>query len=183
MKFRFYFFLAVFTAMILGCSSSKPKATASQIQHLDRLVAEKSMRFKGDWAIPLATNSLNQLSNAGLIPPGSNSSRINLIGNFNFLEIKGDSVIAQLPYYGERQIAGGYGQQNVGIEFKGLAKKFVVEKDERSMGYTINFTVSEDSEVYDIAMRIFPNLKTNININSTQRLTIGYQGVTAMGDD
>ncbi len=176
MKIRVLFYIPFLAAILLGCASSKSKPTTEQIQKLETLVQGKLLKFEGEWAMPLTTNSLNQLANAGLLQPGNNASRISLIGNYNFLEVKGDSVSAQLPYYGERQMAGGYNQRNVGVEFNGLAKNFTVEKDTKTQGYQIDFTISKNTEVYDVSMKIFPNLNTYVNINSSQRLTIGYDG-------
>ena len=53
------------------------------------------------------------------------------MGTNNFLEVKGDSVSADLPYYGERQIAGSYNNRDVGVQFEGLAKDFELSYNDK----------------------------------------------------
>ena len=160
----------------LSCASSKQKATPEQIQVLTDLVENQSMEFVADWAFPLATNSLNQLSNAGLLQPGSTAGRINLIGNVNYLKIKNDSISAYLPYFGERQFGGAYNNDNTGIRFNSVPDNLTITKDEKSNGYSIAFDITRDTESFQVFLRLFPNKKGALNINSNQRHSIAYQG-------
>lgn len=159
-----------------SCKSGAESFTAAEMNELDELIKSKAIEFEADWAIPFATNSLNQISNANLLPPGSSASRINLNGNPNFLKIKGDSVSAYLPYYGERQFGVVYNNSNVGIQFNGILEDYEVEKDEEKQSYKIRFKVSATSDYYNVFITVFPNLRTYIDINSNQRLIISYQG-------
>ena len=108
MKVRIPLYIFIITVALYGCSTAKQATTAVQLDQLDQLVAARSFTFTADWSMPLATNSLNQLANAGLLPMGNNASQINLLGNPNHLTFKKDSVMADLPYYGERQFGAGY---------------------------------------------------------------------------
>ena len=126
--------------------------------------------------MPLTTNSLNQISNAGLLPPGSVANRINLIGNANYLRIKGDSISAFLPYFGERQLAGGYNNNNVGIQFNGIPKEYSVTKDEKKQQHNIRFNINNNTENFQVYITVFPNMTATMNINSSHRFAISYSG-------
>ncbi|MDT0607584.1 DUF4251 domain-containing protein [Croceitalea rosinachiae] len=163
--------------VISACSSSKPSYNTEQLEALDRLVESGSFLFEAEFANPLATRSMNAVSNAGLLPPGSAVNRINLMGTNNFLEIKGDSVSANLPYYGERQMPGAYNNSNVGIQFDGVAKDFKIYFNEKKGVYELQFKASNNTEVFDINAVLFVNNTVSLYVNSSERLTINYQGV------
>ncbi|APQ19067.1 DUF4251 domain-containing protein [Maribacter hydrothermalis] len=159
--------------IILGCSSTK--TTIADNHPIHSLVSSKSYQFTADWANPMVTQSLTAISNSGLIPPGSNISRINLAGNSNYLKMDEDSISAILPYYGERQSGGGYGASS-GIEFNGIPKDYQQIFDIKSSTYSINFTINNSIEQYFIRMTIFPNKSTTVTVNSNNRNSIRYDG-------
>ncbi|MBC29975.1 MAG: hypothetical protein CMH48_03935 [Muricauda sp.] len=177
MRTLFKFLFVLLLVSVVGCgTSSIPKASPEQLAELENLVENKKIFFEAEWAMPLTTNSLNQISNAGLLPPGSTANQINLIGNNNFLKIDGDSVSAYLPYYGERQMGGGYGQTNTGIKFEGGPTDFEISKDDKKNTYSIKFDVNDRSEAFQVNMTLFPNMTASVNINSNERFSIRYQG-------
>ena len=159
-----------------ACATSKVKYTTAELDALHNLVASNSFRIESDYAYPLATAALNSLSNAGLFLPGDTASRINLQGKSNFLTISGDSIQAQLPYYGELRIARSYGNSDVGITIENLLKEYDTEFNEKKNSYKLRFKANQDVENYQISIDIYPNNKTYININSTHRSTIAYLG-------
>lgn len=159
---------------VIGCSSARV-ATPSEIETLQTIVATKSFEFTADSASPMATRSLNAVANSGLLPPGSNASRINLVGDSNYLKIEGDSVSANLPYFGERQMGGGYGA-STGIEFDGLPKDYKEHYDSEKNKYTIGFNINNNTEQYTVLMDIFSNLSTTISVVSSSRFSIRYDG-------
>ncbi len=164
--------------LILGCASTpKPEASDEQIQDLAGLIFEQSFEIEANWAIPLATGSLTSIANAGLLPPGSTLNRIDLFGNSSYLRVTKDSVKAQLPYYGERQMGGGtYGNNQYGIQFEGIPKDFEIVPNKKKRGYTMRFTISTQTETFQVAALLFPDQSSTININSTHRTPIGYRG-------
>ncbi len=151
-------------------------ATKGGAQQLNELVANKSFVIESDQALPMATNSLNSISNAGLLPPGSSASQINLIGNPNYLKVMGDSVAVYLPYFGERQMGGGYDNDGPGIKFEGVPQDMKINKDDEKHRYDIQFKMRDDSETFNVNIVLFPNLSSMINVNSSQRFPIRYSG-------
>ena len=177
MNFKSLFTLAfslVLTSLVLfSCGTSKT-ATAEELKELDQLVENRQFKFDLQFARPLVTNTLNQLDNAGLFRPGDNASRINLGGFSSRFEFKRDSVIADLPYFGERQMGGGYNTDG-GINFKGIAKDLEVTKKDNQ--YRIKFNIKgEGVETYRVTVTLFPGLSGTINVNSAQRFPIRYDG-------
>ena len=178
MKKNQYPLVALIILLVLSaCGSSKPSYTSEQIEELNKLVESKSFLFEAEFANPLATQSMNAVSNAGLLPPGSAVNRINLMGTNNFLEVKGDTVSANLPYYGERQIAGAYNNSDVGIQFNGVSENFKMSYNETKAAYEFEFTAKNKSEIFNINGVLFANNTVSLYVNSSQRLTINYQGI------
>ncbi|MEX0290780.1 MAG: DUF4251 domain-containing protein [Flavobacteriaceae bacterium] len=177
MKLNIYLTAFLVISTLIGCgSSTKIVEPTAKSRQLDQWVAEKDFEINSEWAIPMLTNSMSQVSNAGLFPPGSAANRINLTGNSNYLKVNGMEVEASLPYYGERQVGGGYGNTNSGIVFSGRVKEYESVKDEDKLKHQITFRVMNNTEVFDVAITLYPNLKSEIIVNSSQRLVIRYEG-------
>ena len=118
---------------------------------------------------------MNSIASSGLLLPGNSGSNISLIANPNYLKMMFDSVAAYLPYFGERQLSGGYSVTNA-IEFKGLPDKLKIARNSKKGTYTIGFTIKKKSEVYQITVTFFNSLASHITINSSQRNFIRYIG-------
>lgn len=178
MKTKVFFYRTIcgLFFLIASCSSSKQVYSDKEMESLHTLVKSRSFEIRSNWTYPLPSNSLNSIANAGLFPPGNNANQISLIGNTNFLRIKGDSIKAQLPYYGERQISSNYGGTDTGILLDGLVKDLTLDFNENKNRYELRFQANQDIENYQIAINIFANKQASININSTHRTNIAYRG-------
>ncbi|MDO6472146.1 DUF4251 domain-containing protein [Maribacter sp. 1_MG-2023] len=167
--------------VLLGCKSSK---TAIDDTHpIHSLVASKNIEFIAKSASPTVTRGVNAAANRGLLPPGSNVSRIDLNGTSNYLKIFGDSVSANLPFYGERQFGGGYGSAT-GVEFNGVADNYKQDFNNDKQKYSISFQVSDKSDSYSILMEIFPNNSSSVSVNMSNRSRIQYNGtIKAIEED
>jgi hypothetical protein len=163
-------------SFLVSCGTSKVNYTSDDMNALRELVDSKSFEIESDWAYPLPSIGLNSIANAGLLPPGNNATQINLIGNANYLRIEGDSIKAQLPYYGERQIASNYGSTNTGILLNGLMKDLTVDFNEKKERYELRFQANQDTETYQVTINIFSNRQASMSINSTHRNNIAYRG-------
>jgi len=159
--------------MLCCCKSSKTIISDSHPIHA--LVSSKNIEFTATSANPMVTRSMAAIANGGLVPPGSTISRIDLTGTGNFLKIEGDSVSANLPYFGERQFGGGYGSAT-GIEFNGLPENYVQEFNTDKQKYTISFQINNSSDRYMVYVDIFPNLSSVVSVNMANRNSIQYNG-------
>jgi len=172
-------YLLISCLFLLGCNSSKKVIEATpQSKALEALVAQKQFIITSDRAFPRASTALNSLANSGLLGAGNSSGSINLIGNSNYLKMEGDTISAELPYYGERQMGGGYTSE-AGIKFKGIPKNYKEIKDTATQHYRITFQINEASESYMISLTLFPNWSSSIVVNSSQRSSISYLGNVA----
>ena len=159
--------------MLCSCKSSKTIISDSHPIHA--LVSSKSLEFTATSANPMVTQGMAAIANGGLVPPGSTISRIELTGTGNFLKIEGDSISANLPYFGERQFGGGYGSAT-GIEFNGLPENYVQEFNTDKQKYTISFQINNSSDRYMVYVDIFPNLSSVVSVNMANRNAIQYNG-------
>lgn len=170
--------LIVCSILLWACGSSE-KTTTQYFEEgnptLDNMVAQRALTIRADWAQPMATNSLNQLANAGLLPPGSTVNRINLVGESNHLTVAGDTVSAYLPYFGERQMSAGYNADQ-GITFKGVPKDFEITKDVAKHRYVMRFQIKNKTETFRVNAELFPNMSGTISVNSSHRFVIRYDG-------
>lgn len=168
-------FLACAHVFLSSCKSTVTPLTAAEWAELDKLVEDRDFSMEARWAEPTPDNSLNRMANAGLLPPGSSPSRINLEGNANYFRMKGDSVEVQLPFWGERQVVQAYGSAD-GITYEGPAEDLEVVKNESQSRYDLNFTLRNKSERLQCNLKIFGGKRALLTVNSTQRNSIRYEG-------
>lgn len=160
---------------ILSCSSSKSFVTESQIKALDSIMEKPEFSIKSEWVYPQVTVAMQQIANSGILGVGNNANAINLIGNYNYLTISGDSISSYLPYYGERQMQVDYSGRDSAIEFEGLIENYEALKN-KNKSYTITFKATSKSEKFNTTITIYPNLKADILIYGSSRNSIRYSG-------
>ncbi|WP_255610449.1 DUF4251 domain-containing protein [Robertkochia aurantiaca] len=146
------------------------------MEKLHELVESMNFEIRANYAAPLPSQGFQAAVNSGLLWPGNTASRINIQGTPNYLIMKGDSVKADLPYFGERQMSAPYGARDIGITFDGPARDLEVSFDKDKERYNISFSASKKTESYKINLILFPNLNASVWVNSSQRFSIGYQG-------
>lgn len=169
------------TLLLLGCVASQK--TYETNTALDEMMSQKHFEITAKFAQPMVTRALSQVALSGLIAPGSNINQIDLNGSGYFLRIQGDSVSANLAYYGERQMGGGY-NNNAGIVFKGVSENIEIVKDEVKQNYTIKFSINDKTENFMVNVTAGTNMNGTINITSSHRSRIGYTGyVKALEED
>jgi hypothetical protein len=172
-----FFAFTVILLSIVSCGSSNVY-TAQEKASLEKLVTDRNFEIELQWARPLVTNSLNQLGNSGLFRPEDDISQINLQGSQNTFKFENDTVSANLPYYGERQMGGGYNSDGGGIDFETTPKELTLTKDDDKDYYLMEFNVrdKDSNENYDVSLTLYPSLNAIIDIWSSQRNTIQYNG-------
>ena len=166
--------------LLVGCGSSSKSYTVKDrdTTEVDALMENKRFEISSDWAQPQVTNAVAQLGNAGLFPPRSNASNISLIGNTNYFRMDGDQLSGYFPYYGERQMGGGYNNNNTQIEFEGVPLEYEVKRGKKE-SYVIRFSINDkniDTENYQVTVEVYPNLSSVIRVFSSHRFPIRYKG-------
>jgi len=170
------YIVALLLILFCSCISSKSKATPEQLNALSTLVDSKRFEISSDMAYPQATSAMNSLQNSGLIAPGSNANQINLIGNVNYLRIVGDSIYAELPYFGERRMNASYNGTDTSISIENVIENYAVEENLKDNSYIIYFNAKTQSEILQFNIIIYPSLKTSITLNGSTRTSIRYTG-------
>ena len=171
-KFGAYLLLLGFVA----CASTKNEESPEAIAALDKMISDQQFEIDATWAQPMASQGLNSIANAGLLPFGSTASRIDISGSGGYLRMVGDSVKADLPFYGERRMGGYYNQNNAGIKFDGVPKDLSFSSNKKDSGKTMRFNITEDSESYQVIAQLYPNGNARLTVSSSQRTNIWYQG-------
>ncbi|MFS4468273.1 DUF4251 domain-containing protein [Maribacter sp. 2210JD10-5] len=172
LKVNHTFFICFIIILILGCSSASKRPTNRDI---GTTLENKEFKMNFTVAQPMVTQALSQIALSGLLPPGSTINRIDLNGDNNFFKMYGDSVAADLSYYGERQMGGGY-TSKTGIVFQGVPKDLEFQKDNGKNNYTIKFTISSDTEVFMANAIISSNGTCSLDLWSSHRTRIRYLG-------
>jgi len=177
MKIRYVLLSFSLAIMLLGScgSANKIMEPTAKSRALDEMITSKKFVFEAEWARPLPTLAMNSIMQSGLMPPGSSAAQINITGSSYYFRMEGDTVSAQLPYFGERQMGGGYGSDS-GIDFKGVPEDLKIERDENKLSYSITFNISKEIETYRCRLVLSRNQRGNLLINSSQRFTIRYEG-------
>lgn len=103
-------------------------------------------------------------------PVGARS--VELTGLYS-LEVKGDSVISYLPYFG-RAYNVPYGG-GAGLNFEGIVKNYHVQQSKKSTNITFNVKSPEDYLTYYV--EIWPTGKSSITVSPQNRQQISYDGV------
>ena len=106
-----------------------------------------------------------------------NNLNIDISNITNYLKIKNDSVMAYLPFYGERRFGGAY-NNTAGIEFEGIPNDFQINKGKKG-SYEIRFSIDDkntNTENYRVYIKLLPDMSSTININSSGRSSIQYRG-------
>ncbi len=170
-----YFLLVLVFLNLYGCGSSKAKVSAEELAVFNKLIDMKAFEIESSTAHPQLTFATSQLFNAQLLPPGSNAGVVSLIGNYNFLKIKQDSVMSYLPFFGERQMQVGFGGDDSAIQFNGLMEDYSI-KEHKNGSKIISFNAKSNTEPFNVTITLHPNLTSRITLNGTSRFFISYQG-------
>jgi hypothetical protein len=166
-------FVVLFGVLAIGCKSSQKIVVSNS--SLDKMIARQAFKIEVNAAEPMVTTALAQIANSGLMRPGNTMSRIDVTGEGYFVKMDGDSITAYLPYFGERQMGGGYGS-DAGIKFDGTARDIEITKDESKNSYEITFGSNDSTESYLFTIDVLNNLNTTVHVRSSHRNWIRYQG-------
>ena len=170
--------------LLQGCGTTKRgNNSPKQIAQLTQLIDSKSYRFNATKAYPMQTQAFTTIANSGILPPGTASGIIDLTTITSFIEIHGDSITGDLPFYGERQFSAGP-MAVTGIRFKGTAKSFNSAYNSSKERFDNRIEIRGNQELFQINLYIFPNGTADARVMSNQRNTIRYTGtISAIEDD
>lgn len=97
-----------------------------------------------------------------------------LTTNANSLGIAEGNIVAQLPYFGVAQYATMSG--DAGISMKGKFDSYEVDYKDSKKKIIIRFKTTSNGEVFNCTLTIFWSKNATLNISSTRRDRISYNG-------
>ncbi len=99
--------------------------------------------------------------------------RINVSGDGYTLKVENSTTSADLPYFGQAQnVSYGGG----GIEFSNINTEINIEPNDKKSKIIIKFSAQEKSENFDIYLTVFSNKNASLNISSSGRNSINFDG-------
>lgn len=179
MKLCTYIILLVF---ITSCSGTKEFTDQDNqaYEALKTLVAAKNLHIDSNKASALGSVAFSQVANTGILGPGNSATWIDITTNSNYLNIKGDTISAFLPFFGEQHFGGGYpGSNHEGIEFNSSPEEYQVTENDAKHSINIQFKIDDQyrtSEHYKVYITLFPNHRSDIQFSSSNRSSMGFTG-------
>ena len=144
----------VLTACSTLTPAEKAERKAKTAQAVEKALTER--RYKVDISM--------MLTNRG--------TAVNVTSNYS-LEVKGDTLVSYLPYFGRAyQMPYGGGK---GLNFTAPISDYHAEKDHRGT-YQININVKNEEDDYSYHLEVFDNGSTTIHLTTRQRDPISYSG-------
>jgi hypothetical protein len=159
--------------LCFGCGSVSKVVVSNDA--LDRLMEQEAFKIEVEAVEPQVTAALAQLRSNGLMRAGDNISSIFVSGEGYFIKMDGQNISANLPYYGERQMGGGYGS-DAGIKFNTTALDLEITKNQEKQTYQITFSVNNSSESYFFTIDIGNSLNSTVRVRSSHRNRIRFTG-------
>ena len=155
-------FLPVFFGSVLllvSCGSGRSGSDSiTGYSELQELVNSREFVVENQWLQPLT------------------GSRVDLIGNTNYMRFKNDSIDLHLPYFGERHSGGGYNREG-GINYEGPLKNLeILEDPANEKKIRINFEGKQGTENFWFSLILFSNGNVDTTVKSSERNSISYDG-------
>ncbi|NCI47022.1 DUF4251 domain-containing protein [Sediminibacterium soli] len=106
-------------------------------------------------------------------------SMVRQISGLYELRISGDSVLADLPYFG-RAYSAPMDMTGGGIRFTSVKNAYTV-KNRKKGGWDIAIRINEPNDVRELNLSVFPNGTASLRVTSTNRDPISFNGFIATG--
>ena len=157
---RFSLFVLACLSFVMACGTQDGirGENPDDFEELKMLISSGDYSIENQWAIP------------------QNGTMVDLVGNFNFIRFRGDSVSLFLPYFGVRHTSVNYGGSDGGIRYEGLVNELGISEDTEKERILVDFEGSQGSENYDFRIILFSNGNSNTHVNSSARNSISYRG-------
>lgn len=157
--FRLLFFVGI--VLLVGgqslCAQSKKEKREQKEKEVKEMIDEKRFTIDVDRALPMGGRS------------------VNLTTPYSF-EMRGDSAISYLPYFG-RAYSAPYGGGN-GMRFEKSVTDYSCSYNKKGTAQ-IKFATRTDEDTYRFDIRVFSNGSATISVTPTNKQSITYQGELA----
>ena len=150
----FMLLLALLVGIPTLSAQSKKEKKEQKKEAVKKLIESENYKIDVNTAMPMCGRS---------VPLTSSYS----------LEIRNDSVISYLPYYG-RAYSIPYGGGD-GLNFKAVLKEYSMKMDKKGNA-VIEFIARNPEDRYEYRVKVFPNGSASIDVNMQNRQSISFQG-------
>lgn len=164
--------------LMFSCKSSEANAErAKKLSNLEIALNSKDFKIDINTVYPFNTIATTQVLNQITRNTGNTANQI-MINGYD-ITFKNDSIIGELPYYGERQLSSSRYNNHLGIALKGIPQNYSLTKHKKKDAYVVKFNMDDNSdtvETYNVVMTFYTNKMVDINIVSSHRRSISYRG-------
>ncbi|OIQ28492.1 MAG: hypothetical protein BM564_08805 [Bacteroidetes bacterium MedPE-SWsnd-G2] len=136
--------------------AEKELLTTQEFKNILKVVKSKSYEFEGEWATT------------------QGGRRVNIFNNTNSLKMDGSHSKADLPFFGV--VTGGGYNLSPGIEFDDDISDYSMSINQKKHRINIKYKVRSKAELYHVNITVFHSGRASVNINSTYRNTMTYDG-------
>ena len=150
----FMLLLALLVGLPTLSAQSKQEKKEQKKEAVKKLIASENYKIDVRTAMPMRGRSIP------LTSPYS-------------LEIRNDSVISYLPYFG-RAYSIPYGGGD-GLNFRAPLKEYDMKMDKKGNA-VIEFVARNPEDRYEFRAKVFPNGSASIDVNMQNRQSISFQG-------
>lgn len=101
---------------------------------------------------------------------------IDLTTRSNFLVIKDDKAVADMPYFG-RAFSAGYSSTDGGVKFDGPMEEVNIQKNDKKRRIIVRFKVRSPDDTYSCSLTVTGPEAATLSVSSNKRQTITYNGI------
>ena len=154
-------FLIVFSNSLIGQTKKEKKQLKKEKANkeyvaIKKLINSEEYVFNGTWLT------------------AQNGMRIDLSSSSNQMEIKKDSANASMQFFGEVRSIGF--KDEGGIVFDNIIKDYKLAYNDKKQRIQISFNVRNKTENFDISILVHKSGFAYVDIFSSHRSTINYEG-------
>ena len=160
--------------VLMSCASTNQNLTSAQLEKFKNTIDTNKIEITFNSARPLGLNN-GVRGIEKLLPIGSSLNTINLIGNANFFRMQNDSIHMDLPYYGQQQMPRSYNAESA-VMFEGKGEAIQKQIIQKKGTYMLTYVLDAEEENYKINLTMYPNKKSILNVSSSHRTNITYDG-------
>ena len=156
-SFRLLFLMGI--VLFLGgqslYSQSKKEKREQKEKEIKEMIDEKRFTIDVNRALPMGGRTVNLTSSYSL-------------------EMRGDSVVSYLPYFG-RAYSAPYGGGNGGVRFEKSITDYQCSYNKKGTAQ-IKFVARTDDDTYRFDVQVYPNGSAFINVTPVNKQSITYHG-------
>jgi hypothetical protein len=177
-KLTKYMNILLLLVLVASCKSSFTADERAKLVTLKQQIEKKAFEFNASTVIPFNTQALNNVAGELLLRNGNSTARINVQGDHYTMKIANEEATFNLPFFGERRFNSNY-NNDAGFNYKSAIKDVGIKINDKDRYITYKFTASNSTETLQVELQIYNMNTAKLNLNSSHRTFIKYDGYLA----